>query len=322
MSGGFFPALQSFELTNNGVSTTNSNNRIIFELTLPKGTNTGNIDSNTIFIQDSYGFEIDDISTFTLKNKKFIKIKAQLTPRADIESIIKYDEQAANILLNSTLRLPEETQLIKFRFEGLSATNGSKNALQSLQAFLNNPNMSNDLKQELIEFMLSNKLGSGLFFTDLLFDALDEAQNLSIMEGMEKDDLGLTLAYKYYPSYIFIQSPGTHVYKYGEELDFLEKITINDSLIHELGHVFDQLCGSGINYTISNNDTFKDIFFNEQDMNSAYGKTDSVEFWAEFFRIRYSYDPDTHSYYEHIKTFPRMKALFKELLDKLLIEEN
>lgn len=317
MYGGFLPALHSFELTNNGVSSTNDTNKIKLELTLPKGTNTGFIDSNNIFIQDSYAFETDQISVVTEKNEKYIKIQAQLVPREQVQKIVDTDEAAANIVLNDSLELPSETKLVDFHFEGLTATIGSKRALIAINDFLKNEKMSYDLKKKLIESMITNPKGGGLVFTDLFFSVLEQAQGI-VGVPSDKELSGLTIIHPEYPSYSFIQSPG---FAKNQADTYLARNSPAGYLAHELGHRFDAMCGDGIPYTFKYDLTFGPIFDFES-VNAPWSARKSpAEFWAEIFRYKYSKDPLIAHLFDNEGYFIETKKIFKEELKDLGIEE-
>ena len=315
--GGFLPALHSFELTNNGVSSNDNTNKIKLELTLPKGTNTGFIDSNSIFIQDSYAFETDQISVVTEKNKKYIKVQAHLVPREQVQKIVDTDEAAANILLNDSLELPSETKLVDFNFEGLTATIGSKRALIAINDFLKNEKMSDDLKKELMESMITNPKGGGLVFTDLFFSVLEQAQGI-VGVPSDKELSGLTLIHPDYPSYSFIQSPG---FAKNQADTYLARNSPAGYLAHELGHRFDAMCGDGIPYTFKYHLTFGPIFDFESAKASWSARQKPAEFWAEVFRYKYSQDPSVSHLFDNEGNFRETKKIFKKELKELGIEE-
>lgn len=87
--GGFFPALQVFELTNNGQSTNNSNSNMKLKITIPKGTKTGYLDKNRIFVEDSLGFEVDRIDVITEKNRKYIDVEGHVATKEEYARIVQ-----------------------------------------------------------------------------------------------------------------------------------------------------------------------------------------------------------------------------------------
>lgn len=312
MVSGFFPALQKFELTNNGKSTESETGRVKLELTLPKGTNTGFFDSNSIFIEDSTAFEVDNIKVVTEKNIKFLKIEAHLISREKVQSVISENEQRANDLLNSAFGFPPTTKMITFHFEGLTSVYGSIKALEVIETFLENKNMPYDLKKQLMEYMLKNNKGYGIVFSDVFFKVLDQAQ----IPGFEFPEWfytpSLSITKPNLPSYIFLRAPE----KIEETNGLIRPNNLNEAFLHELGHIFDQMCGiGGNNYTEIFTGTVNQIFDTEKEDISFLGKNNVQDFWAEFFRYSYSTDQDIRQIYQELNNFVKMKELFNSLLE-------
>ena len=312
MVSGFFPALQKFELTSNGKSTESQTGRVKLELTLPKGTNTGFFDSNSIFIEDATAFEVDDIKVITDDNTKFLKIKAHLISREKVQSVISENEQFANDLLNSAFGFPPTTKMLTFHFEGLTAVYGSIKAVEVIENFLENKNMPDDLKKHLMEYMLQNNNGSGIVFSDVLFKVLDQAQ----IPGFEFPEWfytpSLSITKPNLPSYIFLRAPE----KIEETNGLIRPNNLNEAFLHELGHIFDQMCGMGRNnYTEIFTGTVNQIFGIEKEDISSLGKEDIQNFWAEFFRYSYSTDQNIRQIYQELNNFINMKNLFNSLLE-------
>lgn len=319
MTEGLISSLYEFDLTSNGASSLIKDGNLKLELTLPKGTNTGFKDSNSIFIQDNYGFKVDSFNIITEKNRKYISIKASLVPRDQVQEIIDKTETETNEILNAAMGFPDDEKLVSFKFEGLTATVGAKTSKETILNFVNNPKMSQDLKKRLMDEMRSvNK--SGILFSDLFVHALDQLQGINL--GPEYADSrmhGATLRNKNQHLYVYINSPGT--------MGDINKQPVNAStefgiFIHELGHVFDYICGSsGMNvrkYTEKNASTFNLIYDKEKALISLYGQSKPVEFWAEFFRFKYSDQAGPTGVYENPSSFKDMKALIEKLLEQFV----
>lgn len=322
--GGYLPAYHVFDLTNNGRSTEVSNDenmKIKMELTLPKRTNTGYVDENRIFIDPSeQGFEVDKVSVIIEKNKKYIKVKGHLVQKEQINKIIEEEEDKANNVLNTFLNLPLDTKLVNFRFEGWTATFAARKARDEITNYVNQEKMPDAVKKGLIRFMLADPNGTrGLIFTDKFFGYLGvDISHFTGEQDPNKPELnGLTFftaqyPNKNYPNFVMQRVPvlGT--------MDNMGDALL-DTLIHEMGHVFDYMSGEKYqSYVLQNRDTFVKQYFNpEKGAISAYGQSHPMEFWAELFKYKYSIDKTTMAIYDNPENFKETKQLFDKLLKSL-----
>ncbi|WP_271496994.1 anthrax toxin lethal factor-related metalloendopeptidase [Enterococcus sp. 5H] len=283
---------------------------IHWRISLPKGTKTGHINGNEIFLERDVGVLITDIRIITRRGSEAIRVEARLVPK---EHVINQQQNVLENLnkdINRILGLSSGTQFLNFELHSLGSSTVSNNVRELLRDF--STQIHNTVIEKTIKFL--KKGGGHLVFTDIPLTSIPKVYfpqppKESVL-SLYREATGVTNKYN---KTIFINS--LESFFVGSN-----KIKTND-LVHEFGHAFDLYIGMyelGIKDSlISDSEEFKNIFKEESPkLANMYARTNQNEFFAEVFRMINS---DRADYKESLLTkAPRAFDFIKKRIDRTI----
>ncbi|MFV5894599.1 MULTISPECIES: hypothetical protein [unclassified Bacillus cereus group] len=253
-----------------------SKERILVELTVPKGTYMGHLGDGQVIFPSEYAMKLIDsnVTLITKNGKKMLKMKAKVVKKEEIDDEIFHQQYVINKVVALSLRakgiseqdIAKINDKITFNFTGLNASLAIKNAQKAILDLVNNDYIpSNLIKDCFVE--LRNSIGFQFEETPIL---------------MKEATAGAT----FFPSnsqkpYIRINAtPQSYLSAFGPHL------STSATLLHEIGHLIE----TKILNRIADDYRFKELYekeknnITEKNTYNGYAKTNPSEFFAEVFK--------------------------------------
>ncbi|MDA2118440.1 anthrax toxin lethal factor-related metalloendopeptidase [Bacillus cereus group sp. MYBK59-1] len=273
-----------------------SKERILVELTVPKGTYMGHLGNGQVIFPSDYAIKLVDnnVTVITQNGKKILKMKAKVIKKEEVENEILHQQHVINKVVAISLRakgiseqdIAEINEKITFNFTGLNASLAIKNSQKAILDLINNDYMpSNLIKDCFLE--LRKSIGFQFEETPILMK--ETTAGVTVFPGDSKKP------------YIRINAtPQSNLSAFGPHL------STSATLLHEIGHLIE----TKILNRIADDDRFKELYEEEKnnitEINTynGYAKSNPDEFFAEVFKSMVSMGNQNHQgdlYRESIK---------------------
>ncbi|AJI08478.1 anthrax toxin lethal factor-related metalloendopeptidase [Bacillus cereus] len=274
-----------------------SKERILVELTVPKGTYMGHLGDGQIIFPSDYAMRLVDKNITVIKQngKNILKLNAKVVKKVDIEEEILHQQNVINKVVAMSLRakgisdkdIENINNKITFNFTGLNASLAVKNSQKSILDLVNNDHMPANLIKDCF---LKLQKDIGFLFEDTPISMREETDGKTIIPNNSNEK-----------SFIRINAtPQSNL------STFAEHLSTSGTVLHEVGH----LIAKKILNDVDNDDKFKKLYEKEKnnitEINTynGYAKKNPDEFFAEVFKSMVSMGNQNHHgdlYRESIK---------------------
>ncbi|WP_271496993.1 anthrax toxin lethal factor-related metalloendopeptidase [Enterococcus sp. 5H] len=243
---------------------------------------------DNLIINRNMGLEIESIRRITDRGREVLRVEANLISKEEVDKKIQKVKNNIDTIVAD--KIGDKYKLIAFDLSGKGASLISEQAEQMVSRFIDVIPLP--ILKEGISFM--GEKGANIVLTDKKLGYVREALPVDILPSQEEKVFNEAnrSAGRYNPYKRTIVINGHARGIVGNHMD-------PERLLHEFGHVVDNMRGQGYSDdNLSNSAEFKVIFNEERDKLTEYGKTNIQEFFAEAFRLTYSTNLQKR---EHIK---------------------
>ncbi|WP_242309752.1 hypothetical protein [Bacillus cereus group sp. BfR-BA-01524] len=287
-----------------------SKERILVELTVPKGIFMGHLGDGQVIFPSDYAIKLVDnkINVVTQNGKTLLKMKAKVVKKEEIDDEILHQQDVINKVVAISLRakgiseqdIAEINEKITFNFTGLNASLAIKNSQKAILDLVNNNYMSSNLIKDCF-LKLRNSIG--FQFEETPIQMKETMAGGTVFPGDSKKP------------YIMINAtPQSQLSAFGPHLSTAA------TLFHEIGHLIE----AEILNEIADDAIFKKLYEEEKnnitEINTfnGYAKKNPHEFFAEVFKSMVSMGNQNHQgdlYRESIKKeAPKTVSFIKDKL--------
>ena len=313
---GKFPDLRVGSLTEetDGLLTSFfSKERILVELTVPKGIYMGHLGNGQVIFPSGYAMKLVDsnISVITQNGKKILKMKAKVVKKEEIDDEILHQQHVINKVVAISLRakgisekdIAKINDLITFNFTGLNASLAIKNSQKAILDLVNNDYMPSNLIKDCF---LKLQKDIGFLFVETPIQMREELLGSTIIPNDVSEG----------PFIRINATPQSNLSAFDEHL------STSGTVLHEFGH----LIAKKILNDVAKDDIFKRLYEEEKNnmtkinTYNGYAKTNPDEFFAEVFKSMVSMGNQNYSgnlYRESIeKEVPKTVEFIRNKLKK------
>ncbi|WP_242309749.1 hypothetical protein [Bacillus cereus group sp. BfR-BA-01524] len=288
---GKFPDLRVGSLmegTDGLLSSFFSTERILVELTVPKGIYMGHLGDGQVIFPSDYAMKLVDsnITAITQNGRELLKMKAKVVKKEEIEEEILHQQHVINKVVAIALRakgisekdIENINDIITFNFTGLNASLAIKNSQKAILDIVNNDYMPSNLIKDCF---LKLQKDIGFLFEETPIH-------------MREELLGTTIIPNNLSERPFIRINATPQSNLSV---FNEHLSTSGTVLHEFGH----LIAKKILNNVANDDTFKRLYKEEKNnitkinTDNGYAKKNPDEFFAEVFKSMVSMGNQNHN---------------------------
>lgn len=255
-----------------------------YRIRIPTNTHLVHLNSamDYLVVDKGTGIEVKSIRISTEKGRQIVIVEADLVSKESIDSGIADISSNINEKIVDKMGNEKFSDIFKLDLTGRGASLIAEQATDTVNKFLEL--VPKKLLDEGLEFM-QEKEGK-IIFVDRLLGYVDEAipAGLTISETQETVNRINKSAGRYNLNKRMLVINGHASGAAGKEMD-------SDRLLHEFGHVIDNMKGVSASYEgelISGTSEFQEIYNEEKNNLNEYAASNKEEFFAEAFRFFYS----------------------------------